>query len=785
MLKNYLKTTIRNLWNSRTYSFLNIFGLAIGITCAGLIFLWVEDELNYDSHNLKKNQLFQVMENQFYAGKTYTFAATPGPLSQGMKTEIPGVVNSSRSTWPQNILFSLNDKSVYENGYMADSNIFSMLTMQFVQGRAANVFKDIHSLVISEKMAVKFFGNDVNVVGKSLKVDNKDDFIITGVVKDIPKNSTIQFDWIAPFQNYLDHNDWLKEWGNNGIQTFVELSPVSSPTTVNKKIDGYIKTKESRSVVRLFLLSMNDWRLRNNFEEGKQTGGRIIFVRMFSIIAWIILLIACINFMNLATARSEKRAREVGVRKVLGAGKRMLVGQFIGEAIFMSLLAVLFSVLMLMLLLPSFNTLVEKQLTLRFWEPMHLAALGLIVLICGLVAGSYPALYLSSFNPVYVFKGLKTKSGSASFVRKGLVVLQFTISIVLIVSTIIIYQQIQHVKNRELGYSKDNLVQMNVQGDILKIFPSVRQELLTTGYVENAALSSLGMLWMGSSSSNFSWQGKDPNKKILITQDGIDPQYLSTTGLHLKYGRNFSLIAAHDSMSFIINETLAKLIGKENPVGDIIKQDTTQFHIVGVVKDFVYGNMYGKSDPLIFYCKPEWASYIYIKLKTKNQTEAALAKIEKVMKANNPGFPFDYRFVDSEFNRQFNTEMLISKLSRLFASLAIIISCLGLFGLAAYTAERRTKEIGIRKVLGASISRITGLLSKDFLLLVLISALIAFPLSWWAMHQWLQNYAYRIEINWWVFVLAGVMAIFIALFTISFQAIRAALSNPAKNLRTE
>jgi putative ABC transport system permease protein len=785
MLKNYLKTTIRNLWTNRTYSFLNIFGLAIGITCAGLIFLWVEDEISYDNHQVKKNQLFQVMENQFYAGKIYTFAATPGPLAQGMKTEIPGLVNTSRSTWQQNVLFALNDKSIYENGYMTDSNIFSMMTIQFVQGKAGNVFKDNHSIVISEKMANKFFGNDGNIIGKSLKVDNKENFIITGVVKDIPENSSFKFDWIAPFQNYLDNNDWLKEWGNNGIQTFVELSPGTSLAIVNKKIDGYIKIKESNSVVRLFLLSMNDWRLRSNFEEGKQTGGRIIFVRMFTIIAWIILLIACINFMNLATARSEKRAREVGVRKVLGAGKKMLIGQFIGEAMFMSLLAVLLSTILLMLLLPAFNTLVEKQLILRLWAPTHLLALGMIVLICGLVAGSYPALYLSSFNPVSIFKGLKAKSSSASLIRKGLVVLQFTISIVLIVSTIIIYQQIQHVKNRELGYNKDNLIQMSAQGDIKKIFPAVRQDLLATGYVDNAALSSLGMLWMGSSSSNYSWQGKDPNKKVLITQDGVDPQYLPTTGLHLKYGRNFSQVAAQDSMSFIINETLAKLIGKENPVGDFMKQDTTPFHIIGVVKDFVYGDMYGKSDPLIFYCKPEWAGYIYIKLKNKTQTEAALAKIEKVMKGNNPGFPFDYQFVDSEFNRQFNTEMLISKLSRVFAALAIIISCLGLFGLAAYTAERRTKEIGIRKVLGASVSRITGLLSKDFLQLVLISALVAFPLSWWAMHQWLQNYAYRIEISWWVFGLAGVMAMLIALLTISFQAIKAAFVSPIKSLRSE
>ncbi len=584
---------------------------------------------------------------------------------------------------------------------------------------------------------------------------------------------------------YVKNNQWLLEWGNNGIQTFVELAPTTSAATINKKLYGYIQTRASDAVARPFLISMHDWRLRNHFEEGKQTGGRIQYVRMFSIIAWIILLIACINFMNLATARSEKRAREVGVRKVLGAEKRMLVVQFIGEAIFMAFLSVVFSLLMLLLLLPAFNTLVEKHLVLGLGNPSHIITLAAIIFICGLVAGSYPALYLSSFNPVSVFKGLKLKGGSAAFIRKGLVILQFTISIVLIISTIIIFQQIQHVKNRELGYNKDNLVQTNVQGDLVKHFAAVRQDLIGTGKVKDAGLASLGMLWMGSSSSNYSWQGKDPNKKILITQDGIDPNYIPTVGLQLIQGRNFLPVAAQDSMSFIINETLAKMMGMENPVGQIIKQDTVPFKVVGVVKDFVYGDMYGKSDPLIFYCKPEWADYVYIKLKNADKSEEALARIESVMKTDNPGYPFDYRFVDEDFNNQFKTEALIGKLSRVFACLAIVISCLGLFGLAAYTAERRTREIGIRKVLGASVPRITRLLSKDFIQLVFISAVVAFPLSWWAMHNWLQNYAYRIQISWWVFFVAGILAIVIALLTISFQAIKAAVSNPVKNLRTE
>jgi ABC-type antimicrobial peptide transport system permease subunit len=787
MFKNYLKTTLRNLWRNKTYSFLNIFGLSIGITCAALIFLWVEDELHFDHYNLKINRIYQVMENQAYAGKTYTFAATPGPLAPAMKLEIPGVVNSTRMTWNQNRLFSLGDKALYEEGVYIDSNLFNIFTIPFLEGNMSTVFSQQNSLILTEKMARKFFPDldHQRIVGKTLKIDNKEDFLITAVIKDLPENSSIKFSWAAPYEVYHKTNNWLNEWGNNGIQTFIELSQTTSPLTVDKKIYGYIQSKAKDAVPRLFLNSMHDWRLRSHFEEGKRVGGRYQYVRMFTIIAWIILLIACINFMNLATARSEKRAREVGVRKVLGAEKRMLVIQFIGEAMFMSLLAVLFSILLLFILLPSFNTLVEKQLSLGLNQPVHLLALLSIIIVCGLVAGSYPALYLSSFNPVTVFKGLKIKGGSASLIRKGLVILQFTISIVLIISTIIIFQQIQHVKNRELGYNKDNLLQTNVQGEMVKHFASVRQDLIGTGAVQDVSLASLGMLWMGSSTSNLSWQGKDPNKKILITTDGVDPNYIPTIGLKIIQGRNFLPVAEQDSMSFIINETLAKMMGMANPIGQIIKYDTVGYKVVGVVKDFVYGDMYGKSDPLIFFCKPEWADYVYIKVKAQDKMEAALSKIEKVMKAHNPGYPFDYRFVDEDFNNQFKIEALIGKLSRVFACLAIVISCLGLFGLAAYTAERRTREIGIRKVLGATVPRITRLLSKDFLQLVFISALVAFPVSWYAMHTWLQNYAYRITINWWVFIVAGLLAIIIALLTISFQAIKAALTSPVKNLRTE
>ena len=796
MIKNHVKTAFRNIWKTKGYSFLNIFGLAVGIACAGFIFLWVRDELNYNHNNDRIDQLYQVLENQAYDGKTYTFASTPGLLGPSIKEEIPGIKNACRSSWDRYTLFSRNDKAIYEVGFYVDSSIFSIFTLPFTQGKKEHAFDQLHSLVISEKMANKFFpqdpanGDDKNIIGKTLKMDNTKEYIITGVMKNLPENSTLQLDWLAPFEVFLNENDWLKQWGNNGIQTFVELDKKADVAAINKKLDRYIKSKDTSAVAQPFLLSMNDWRLRSNFEEGKQTGGRIQYVRMFSIIAWIILLIGCINFMNLATARSEKRAREVGVRKVMGAGKRNLIARFIGEAVLMSFVSVVIAIIIMYLVLPVFNTVVTKHLTIGLSEPSHIFSLVAIGLICGLVAGSYPAIYLSSFNPIRVFKGLTIKGSAPVIIRKGLVILQFTISIALIIGTIIIYQQIQHIKNRELGYNKNNLIQTGLRGNMDKNFKVIKQDLLASGYVENAALSNLNQLYMGSSTNDFRWDGKDPAKKILVTQDYITPEYISTTGIKIKQGRDFYPLASTDSLSVIINETLANMIGKD-PVGKILYRDTSAtgaipYTIVGVTKDFVFGDMYAKADPLVFMCYPEDRfGYLYVRTKSQSNTEKAVSKIEAIIKNDNPGYPFDYVFVDDEFNKQFKSEMLIGKLSRIFALLAIIISCLGLFGLAAYTAERRTKEIGIRKVLGASVTGIAGLLSKDFLRLVFVSAIVAFPLSWWFMHKWLQNYAYRITISWWVFVLAGLLALMIALVTISFQSIRAAISNPVKSLRTE
>ena len=789
MFRNYVKAAFRNLWKNKTNGFLNLFGLAVGIACAALIFLWVEDELDYDHTHAKKDQLYQVLENQPFEGKTYTFGATPGLLAGAMKEEIPGIKNSCRITWQQYTLFSLGEKSIYERGFYADSSIFNLFTIPFIQGRPENAFPQLHSLVISEKMAKKFFGDQKDILGKTLKVDNKNEFVVTGVFEDLPENSTIKFDWLAPFKIYFDENSWLTGWNNNGIQTFVEVEAKADVSAINKKLYGFIRSKDTAASALPFLFSMNDWRLHGKFEEGKQVGGRIQYVRIFSIIAWIILAIACINFMNLATARSEKRAREVGVRKVLGAGKKSLIWQFIGEAIVMAFLSLILATTIIYFVLPAFNKLVEKQLVIGLDDPVHLVSLLLIGLICGLVAGSYPSLYLSSFNPIWVFKGINLKSSGATLIRKILVVGQFTISIGLIICTIIIYNQIQHIKNRELGYNKENVIQTGVRGQMKNNFQVIKNQLLSSGYVENVALSNLNQLYMGSSTGAFAWDGKDPSKDVLVTQDIITPGYIKTMGIQLIKGRDFYADAKSDSLNLIVNETFARIILKdtkrEEIVGSILRVDSTSYTIIGVVRDFVFDDMYGKSDPFVFQSYPENFGYMYVRLKPQANTEKAVSKIESIVKSNNPGYPFNYIFMDDEFDRLFRSEMLIGKLSRIFALLAIVITCLGLFGLAAYTAERRTKEIGVRKVLGASVTGIAGLLSKEFLKLVIISSLISFPLAWWLMHNWLQNYAYRTQISWWVFIMAAVLALLIALFTISFQAIKAALANPVKSLRTE
>jgi ABC-type antimicrobial peptide transport system permease subunit len=634
-------------------------------------------------------------------------------------------------------------------------------------------------------MAKQFFGKTDNIINKTIRVDNEQDYVVSGVFKDIESNSTLQFDWLSPWGVFAAKNEWLKFWGANGPKTYVQLAPQTNAEEINKAIAGFIHAKDERVSTQPIMLGMNDWHLRNNFVGGKQTGGRIEFVRLFGIIAWIILIIACINFMNLATARSARRAREVGVRKVLGAGKRILIGQFMGEAMTISFISVFLGILFIQILLPFFNSLIDTNISLGMNQPRHLAAAFSIAIFCGLVAGSYPSLYLSSFNPIYVFKGLKLKTGGATLIRKTLVGFQFTISIALIICTVLVYQQVKHIKNRDLGYNKDMLLEIPMTGKMKDNFNPIRQELLNSGQVENVATCNSQPLYTADNGSDYSWEGKEPGSDILISYRSVSVDYLQTMGMHLTEGRSFQSNVKGDSSNIIITQTLAQLLGKGSAIGKIIRNGDKPFTVVGVVKDYVYGDMYGKPDPVIFYSDPDNASFLYVRYKATASIPEALASTTEIFKKNNPGYPVEYSFVDDQFANIFKSETLIGNLSKIFAALAIFISCLGLFGLSAFTAEQRTKEIGIRKVLGANVAGIMAMLSKDFLRIVFIAILLATPISFYFMNRWLQDFSYRISIGWWVFVFAGLAAIFIALFTVSFQAIKAAIADPVKSLRSE
>jgi len=591
------------------------------------------------------------------------------------------------------------------------------------------------------------------------------------------------------FEQWRKKNDWAKDWGNNGPRCYVMLAPNTSVDKVNAKIKNYIKTKNKESNVNLFLQNYGESYLYSDWENGKQNGGRIEYVKIFSIVGIIILVIACINFMNLATARSLRRAREIGVRKVVGAGKRQLIGQFIGESLFVSFLAICISLVIVMLLLPSFNTLTEKHLSLDFTDPSFLLLLLGLVLVTGIISGSYPALFMSSLKPIIVLKGpLKFKPG-ATYFRKALVVFQFALSIILILGMIVIYRQIDFIHNKNLGFAKEDLLYMPLEGELQKTYPTFKEQLLKQPGIKYVSSAQSNPLEVGSSTSGVRWPGKDTTKLILFSSNPITYDYIKTMGIQLVEGRDFSTEYGLDTMNYLVNEAAAKKIGYKDPVGKELTMWGDKGMIVGLMKDYHHNSLHVPIEPLILRLhKMSWGGNYWgnvIVRTEKGKTKQAIASMEKLYKQFNPGFPFKYYFTDDEIANRYKAEYTVSKLSRYFAFLAIFISCLGLFGLVTFTAEQKTKEIGIRKVLGASVTGIVGMLSKDFLTLVVIAAVIAFPVAWLAMHRWLNDFAYRVNIGWWVFVMAGVIALLIALLTISFQSIKAAIANPVKSLRTE
>ena len=789
MLRNYLKIAWRNLWKNKTFSFINILGLALGMACSLLIMIWVQDELRMDRFHQNDSRLYRVMENQYYTGVVNTFASTPGILAENIVKDIPEIQLASQMLWENTPLFTVGNTFEKEKGRFVQGDFLTMFSFPLKEGNPKTALKRPDGLVISQKLADKYFKGQ-NPMGKTIRIDNTDDVMVTGVLAEIPENSSLKFDFLLSYDRWQKTNKWAKEWGNNGPRCFVMLAPNTSVDKVNAKIKNYIKTKNKDSNVELFLQNYGESYLYSNWDAGKQNGGRIEYVKLFSIVALFILAIACINFMNLATARSVKRAKEIGVRKVVGAYRNSLMGQFLGESMLITLLSLVLSVLLVLLVLPVFNTLTEKHLSLDFSKPAFLLLLVGLSVVTGLFSGSYPALFMASLNPVVILKGsLKFKS-SATYFRKGLVVLQFGLSILLILGTLVVYRQIQFIQTKNLGYNRENLLYMPLEGDLQKNFPAFRQELEQQPGIKSVTCAQSDPLEVGSSTQGVKWPGKDTTQLILFSQNAISYDYIKTMGIKLLDGRDFSTDYSTDTSNFLINEASARKMGYKEPVGKEMTMWNKKGKIIGLMKDFHYNSLHIAIEPLILNLQrglndttKYWGSIL---VRTQpGQSKQALVSMEASFKKFNPHFPFKYAFTDQEFANLYKAENTVSKLSGYFAFLAIFISCLGLFGLATFTAEQRTKEIGIRKVLGASVPGLVGMLSKEFIQLVLLAAFIAFPLGWYFLTGWLEKYAYRIDLEWWYFLVAIVVAVVIALLTVSFQSIKAALMDPVKSLRSE
>ena len=676
-----------------------------------------------------------------------------------------------------------------KRGTYVDPDFLQMFSFPLVKGNVKTALKDPNSIIVTESLATTLFGKQ-DPIGKTIKIDNEFDVQVTAVAKDLPKNSSISFEFLAPFEWKVLNLEFVKnaktQWSNNFLMNVVEINEGASMDALSKKIGPIVELKDKveNKNQTLFLHPMMKWHLYDDFKNWVNVGGRIEYVRLFAIIGIFVLLIACINFMNLSTARSEKRSKEVGIRKTVGSLRLQLIVQFLSESMLTTFLAFLLSIFLMWITLPLLKELGFENIVIDLSNLSLILSILAVCLVTGLIAGSYPALYLSSFLPVKVLKGGLKQGRSAVVFRKVLVVSQFAISIGLIISTVIVFQQIQHAKDRSLGYNPDNLISIQSSNDLAKNYDVLKQELLNSGYIESVSKASSPMTSIYNSWSGFSWEGDDPNVMVVMDVVMTEFDYEKTSGLKFKMGRAFSREFKTDTSAVIINEAALKMIGFKEPIGKTLKLDDQPLTIVGVVENLLVRNPFKPVSPTVILFNAGSVSNIFLRLKPGNP-EKALAAVKPIVEKYNPALPFDYSFVDEDFQKKFTTENQVSKLAGIFAGLAIFISCLGLFGLAAFMAERRVKEIGIRKVLGASVANLWMLLSKEFVLLVSIAALIASPLAFWLMKDWLQKYDYRIDISVWVFVTAGVAALVIALMTVSSQAIKAAIANPVKSLRTE
>jgi ABC-type antimicrobial peptide transport system permease subunit len=792
MIRNFFKVVCRNLLRNKGFSAINITGLAVGMAAAILILLWIHDEQSYDEFHANKDRIYEVWNRVPFDGKISCWNTVSALTARAVEKDLPEVERAVRVGSNSNNLLSVGDKKIIKPGMLVDTGFLQMFTFPLLKGDAATALNDMHSVVLTERTAKSLFGSE-DPMGKIIKIENKDNFTVTGVLKDLPENTRFQFEYLVPW-SYLKYREGTDlGWNDNSTPTYIMLKPNATYASVAAKIKVLKQhySDEAKTMKwELFIYPLERWQLYSSFTNGVEDNkGRSTFVKLFSIIAGLILLIACINFMNLSTARSEKRAKEVGIRKVVGAQKSTLISQFIGESVFIALLAGIVAIVIVQICLPGYNGLTNKKLSINFSNIYTWISFTGFILFTGLLAGSYPAFFLSSFQPVKVLKGTFKKANALVTPRKVLVVLQFTFATVLIICTIIVKQQIDYARDRETGYNKDNLVYHFMTGDIAKNYALIKNELLESRVAKSVTKTNSPLTERWSNGWGQNWIGKDPNDKTSFDRYLADEGLGATAGLQFLQGRDFDLKKfPTDSTGVIINESSLKVMKFKDPIGKVVNDLGIDWHIVGVIKDFILTSPYEPTRPiLICGAKSSFLNFqvVQIKLNGDNATAQNLKTVEAIFKKYNPEYPFEYNFVDEAYAKKFDNEQRQGTLAALFAGLTIFISCLGLFGLATYMAENRIKEIGVRKVLGASITSITTLLAKDFVKLVIISFVIATPLSYWSMYKWLQDYEYRVSIHWWVFALACLLSVTIAVLTVSYQAIKAALMDPVISLRKE
>lgn len=773
---------IRNFKRFKGAFFINLIGLSTGLSCALLIYLWVNDELKMDKFHEKDSQLFQVIERAQHSDRTAINEHTAGLLPEALVKDMPEVEYAAGAGGMDEGTLTVGENNIKANGFYAGKDYFNIFTYPLIEGNKSQVLMDKNAIVISQDLAMRLFKTTENVIGKTVEFQHEKHFQVSGIFKGTPPNSSKQFDFVFSFQEYKEVNPSVLDWKYNTSSAYVVLKKGTDINRFNQKIAGLIKTNTGDAFRTLSLRPYSSAYLYGRYDNGVQVGGRIEYVRLLSFIAIFILVIACINFMNLSTAKASRRIKEVGIKKAIGATREALIFQYIGESMVMAFLSLFFAVVMVAFLLPSFNDITGKHLHLTFDTRIILSFLG-ITIFTGFMSGSYPAFYLSGFNPTAVLKGKLSTSIGELWIRKGLVIFQFTLSVILIVAVLIIYKQIEFIQTKSLGYNKENIIYFDKEGRAAENLDNFLVAAKNVPGVVNAA--SIGQNIVGSGLNTFldiSWEGKDPNEKIVFEWRPVSYDLIETLGIQMATGRAFSRGFGGDSSKIIVNEAAVKAMGLKDPVGKIIDVQGSKFEVVGVTKDFHFASLHEKVNPLFFVLRPDWTHKIMIKI-AAGKENSAISSLQNFYQQYNSGFPFDYKFLDEDYQAQYAAEKRVSVLSRYFAGLAMLISCLGLFGLATFTAERRMKEIGIRKVLGSGEANIVMLLSADFSKMVFTGILIALPISYLIARSWLDKFAYSIKLEVWYFLVAGLLALLTAMLTVGVQALKAANMHPLKCLR--